>query len=760
MVLRGDLDSAAVLYRALHAERGADWRPALAGLIALASRRGDARSAAAWADELLADWAGGDGWSAADRLAAGRALALTAAGRPDRVREALAAFDAATAADSAGTAGRLASAQLFLSHYNAPEARADFDRVLDRDPENVAALVGLASVAAFEGSADAMPRVRAALAVNPHSVTAHLLLAQLLLESENYDSAAVAIDAALAVDSSRVDAWAAAGALAWVRDDTVGFNRATDRAVQINPRGGDYFAAVAEAAARHRRYADAVSLAARGVARDSTSVAALVAWGTNLLRTQQISDGRAALERAFRGDPFHLWTKNSLDLLDLLATFRTVRSARFEIVAPPASAELLGQLLLPLLEEAYDSLAVRYDYRPPTPIRLELYDRHADFSVRTVGLSGFGALGVSFGTTLVMDAPAARRPAEFNLGSTAWHELAHTFTLGRSAHRVPRWLSEGLSVLEERRARPGWGASINPGFVQAFASGALLPIARLNEGFLRPDRPDRLQLSYYQASLVAEYFEQQMGIAGLRAVLSGYAAGEATEPLLVRVSGRGKAELESGFTDWLRVRLRQPLAAMAAGDSGVIAAPMRAAAGALAVGDSSAARRALEQVRDRFPEWGTSDGPRLLLAQLYRAAGRSADALRELAVVTSTDETGLVANRLEANWRLAAGDTTAALAALVRASWMAPNDVDIWDRLGGLAVAAGQTVEAVRARRARLALDPPDPLAARTDLAQALLADQQLDAARRELLAVLEQAPGYERAQALLLTVHARRSGP
>jgi hypothetical protein len=48
----------------------------------------------------------------------------------------------------------------------------------------------------------------------------------------------------------------------------------------------------------------------------------------------------------------------------------------------------------------------------------------------------------------------------------------------------------------------------------------------------------------------------------------------------------------------------------------------------------------------------------------------------------------------------------------------------------------------------------------RTDLAQALLADQQLDAARRELLAVLEQAPGYERAQALLLTVHARRSGP
>jgi Tfp pilus assembly protein PilF len=50
-----------------------------------------------------------------------------------------------------------------------------------------------------------------------------------------------------------------------------------------------------------------------------------------------------------------------------------------------------------------------------------------------------------------------------------------------------------------------------------------------------------------------------------------------------------------------------------------------------------------------------------------------------------------------------------------------------------------------------VALRPADPVAARTDLAAALLRSGDATAARRELLTVLEQAPGYERAQGLLL---------
>ena len=758
LVLQGRLDSATALYTAVRGDDGPGARPATAGLVELAARRGDPLAAAALGEPLVAAWrAGGSAWSAEDQLAAARVLVVLGGGDPTMVREALRAFDAASAAEPAMVAGRLGAADLLLAHYNAPDARADYQRVLEQQPGNVRALVGLASVAAFEGNRGALERTREALAVNPRHVQALVLLARLHLESEQYDSAGAASAAARAADSSRVDVWAAVGALGWVRDDTVAFTRATARALALNPRAADYFAAVAEAAARHRRYADAVELAARGVALDPQSVPALVAMGTNQLRVHQVAEGRATLERAFALDPFHLWTKNTLDLLDQLATFDSVTTPRFRILAPAGDIALLGQLLGPLLEEAYDSLASRYDYRPPTPIRLELFDRHADFSVRTIGLAGLGALGVSFGTTLVMDAPSARRPGEFNVGSTAWHELAHTFTLGRSAHRVPRWFSEGLSVLEERRARPGWGARASVLFAQALAADDLLPLARLNDGFVRPDRPERIGLSYYQASLVCEFLERQVGIAGIRAMLDGYAQGRDTEALILQVTGASSEAFDAAFGAWLAERFAAPLAAIAGGEETVVGRDLATADGLLQRGDTAGAVRVLAAARDRFPEYGAESGPRLPLALALKALGRDEAALTELAAVTANDETALQANRLEAEWRVSAGDTAGAVAALRRATWIAPGDIAAWRRIATWAGGLDRAADEVAARRAVVALDPSDPVTARTDLAEALLRAGAAADARRELLTVLEQAPGYERAQGLLL--EARRAG-
>jgi cellulose synthase operon protein C len=678
------------------------------------------------------------------------------------VRAALRSFDAAVAADPRNVDATLRTGDLFLDKYNAPEARESYTLALQRDSGDARALLGMARVLDFEGKADALTLARRSAQRDPQLVEAQVLLARLHLEAEQYDSARIASDRALALDSLRLAPWALLGATAWLTADSLTYARARAAAERLHPRPAEFEVELAEAAVRNRRYADAVRFASRAVEADSGSARAWGVLGTNQLRLGQMADGRASLERAFALDPFHLWHKNTLDLLDQLDGFAVHRSARIELVAPAEDADALALHLLPLLEEAFDSLARRYAYTPPTPIRLELYRRHADFSVRTVGLAGLGALGVSFGTVLAMDAPGARGRGEFNWGSTAWHELAHTFTLGASGHRVPRWLSEGLSVLEERRARPWWGAKATLGFVEAYKARRLRPVSQLGEGFVRPRSPQEVGHSYLLASYAAEFIEAQAGAAALPALLQAYRDGLETPAAFARVLRTTPTDFDARFDAWMAQRFAAPLAAIAAGDgtappTGAFPTAMREAAQALEAGDRTAARRALTRARTLFPEYAGADGPDALLAALLAADGDPAGAATAIATVTRRNETAWEPNAREADWREASGDTAGAAAALSRLQWMSPLDIPMQQRLATLAARSGDHATALRARRTVVALRPTDLLEARYQLARALADAGDRTAARREVLAVLEQAPGFEKAQALLLEL---RGGP
>ncbi|MBX7118594.1 MAG: hypothetical protein K1X31_06305 [Gemmatimonadaceae bacterium] len=666
-------------------------RPARAERAEALLRAGDRAAAGREARALIAEYErGGTAWPARDLVAAGRAYLVVQSGDAEAVRAALRAFDAATARDSLLIEGELRAADLMLDKYVAPEAKLGYERVLRRHPGHPMATLGLARVIAFTGQGDALAVAREALKADPRAVPVLTFIAAQHLEGERIDSAAEVARRALVLDQGSLDAWAVLGAAAWVRGDSAAFRNARVRAEGIAPRPAAFYVTLSEAAARQRRYADAERFAARALELDSLSVPALGALGTNRLRAGRLAEGRALIERAFAIDPFNLWHKNTLDLLDKLAGFRTVRTGRFEFVAPAREADVLLPYLAPLLEEAYDALAARYDYRPPAPVRMEIYDRHADFSVRTVGLTGLGALGVSFGRLLAIDAPSARDPGTFNWGSTAWHELTHTFTLGLSGNRVPRWFSEGVSVFEERRARPGWGATVTPVYLAALKADRLRPVSQLNEGFVRPRDPNEVILSYYHASLVAEMIEAQFGPRALGDLLRAWGEGLTTAAVVQRVLRLDEAALDARFEAWVRARFARELAA----------------ASRAGVGDTAVV--------------GDAD-----LAPVLEDARRAQ----------------------------AAGQDSAVVAALERALWIWPYDAALHARLAEAASRARMPAIAVRERRAIVALGPSDPLGARVELAQALLEAGDRGAARREVLGVLEQAPTYERAQHLLLAL-------
>ena len=742
--------------------QSADVRTAQVALAETAFRRGERTEALRRASDITAAYeAGGARWSSAARVAAGRAYLLLGAGSATAVRQALAAFDAGTAADSTNLDARLRGAELLLDKYNVPDAKASFEDVLRRAPGNARALLGLARIASQAGDPQAAALLRRSLDADPTFVDALLMLSRVHLEAEAYDSASVVARRAIAVDSTSLPAWALLGASAWLTGDSARYGRARAAARAINPRPADFFAELAEAAGRQRRYADGVRLAREALSLDSTSTRALGLVGSNALRAGNMEEGRARLERAFAIDPFNLWHKNTLDLLDQLRTFRTLDRGRFRIVAPADEAELLATYLVPLLEEAFDSLAVRYRHRPAAPVRLELYRRHADFSVRTVGLAGLGALGVSFGPVLAMDAPSARARGEFNWGSTAWHELAHTFTLGLSESRAPRWLSEGLSVLEERRARPGWGAGVSVEYLAAYGSGRVRPPSQLNDGLVRPRYPSETIFSYYQASLVCEMIEAQFGADALVAMLTAYRDGLATPLVFARVLRSTPEQLDARFDAWVRAKFAIPLRSVAGGEgaaAGAFVAAMRSALALLESGSADSARVMLLQAQALFPEYPGPNAPAEYLARLARDRGDLRGALDQITRVTTRSERAWDANLLEAELREALNDSAGAMAPLERLIWISPYDAAVHVRLAELAGRAGRHTLAIRERRAVLALDPPDPLDARYQLARALAAGGDPTSARRELLAVLERAPSFEKGQALLLELRAGAS--
>ena len=76
---------------------------------------------------------------------------------------------------------------------------------------------------------------------------------------------------------------------------------------------------------------------------------------------------------------------------------------------------------------------------------------------------------------------------------------------------MPRWLSEGISVWEEREGRPYWGRSQGLDLVRAAEEDKLLHVAELNSGFSGACNNVDLGFAYFQSYLEVDYISQNYG---------------------------------------------------------------------------------------------------------------------------------------------------------------------------------------------------------------------------------------------------------
>ena len=680
-----------------------------------------------------------------------RAEALWGAGD---VAGANAAFRDAAAAEPRDATIRARWGRLFLDVHQQADAEALFREALSLDDDNVEALLGLAELSLGRFDASVQDHVDRVLAQQGDHPQAHLLLARMHLELGETKRVRATLEKLLDRGTFEggavLDAYALLAAADALDDRTP--SPWVARALERHPGFGDVHAVPAHFYVITRRYREAVERYREAVAVAPSAWDAHAELGINLLRVNRHEEARRHLEKAYEGDPYNALTVNTLRLLDLLEGFATVREPGLLMRAPQAQADALAPYVRGLARRARDEMASRYGYTPAGPVVVELYEHHDDFAVRTAGLPGLGILGATFGDVVVMDGPSAKGIGDgFDWASALWHELAHVYTLGATDNRVSRWLSEGISVMEEWNHGPTPQRSVALQFLEALAEDRLLGIAELDEGFLRPRYPQQVAVSYVQAGLLCQLIAERFE-TGLADMLAAYKAGNATvttvraalgvEPeALDRLFDAYLADRFAGLVDELpafRELLRE--AHQAAGEEHWAAA-------------LSAGRRAVEL----YPDYVQPDGPYLPLARAAEAAGEAAlleDTLRAFFDRGGRDPWALTTLARRHREAGRAEEEMAVRRALARTL---PLDGALHAEYGDRLAAVGRHGEALDEYRAALSLNPHDEAHAHLRLAETYLHLHRTEDARRALLEALEIAPRYGAALDLLLKLNGER---
>ena len=677
-------------------------------------------------------------------------------------------YRAAIEADSDYLEAQLGAAELFTEKYAYSDAALFLDDALKINPNSARAYLDLARNKRLESDAETSAALTRALAINPNLVEAISLKAAIGLEANQLDDASAEIEKALKINPRSLDAHSLKAALLYLQDKD--YEPEVAATLAIGPKYGDLYNTLSHYATITRRTEQAAQFARRAIEIAPRLWDAHLSLGMALLRLGQMEPGREAVERAFKGDPFNAWAKNTLDLLDSMRDFKETKRGPFIIKASAQESDVLSPYAANLLEEAAAKLTAKYRFTPKGPIIIEIFQNHEDFAVRTLGMPGLGALGVCFGFVIAADSPSAREAGEFNWGSTLWHEYTHVITLQMTDYRIPRWFSEGLSVYEERRARPGWGDDWNPLFVRAFAEKRWFKMADLDAGFQRPKTPQDVPIAYFQASQVCEFIAERYGFDAILRMLALYRDKAKTPDVLLQVLKLSESDFDREFMAYVDSKVK-PLQQALNTPSNVVASltkeevlkalttqdtfalRIRAAELLAADGDTQAAVTHYLRALELFPYVSGSGNPYESLAKILEQKGDPAQAAKVLEGLVKTDENNLEALKNIARIRLALGERRQALDALQASFYISPFDYKLHTQAGELSVELKDYPKALTEFQVALALAPPNVAEANYNVASAYYALGRQPEAKRAVLRALEAAPRYEQAQELLLRI-------
>ncbi|MBC7984100.1 MAG: hypothetical protein H7Y02_09625, partial [Candidatus Obscuribacterales bacterium] len=456
--------------------------------------------------------------------------------------------------------------RLFLGTHQHNEALKLFNEALALNPQDPQAKLAVAQVYADRFEGEARKLALEVLGQDNTLIEAHLLMARMSLEEGQLEAAEKSIEQALTLSERAklppLEAWALYAALE-LRSGSGKQTRWIEKALAYNPRYGGGYELLAHFEAIRRRYREASEFLRRAIEVEPELASARAELGANLLRLGEVEEGQKQLAQAYDADPYSVTTVNTLRLLDRFSEYDLSTADKVTLRLHNKEQAILKPYVRELAQQSINVFTKRYGFTLKQPVTIELYPNHDDFAVRVAGLPGIGLLGVTFGYLVAMDSPSGRAAGDFHWGSTLWHEMAHVFTLEATEHRVPRWLSEGISVFEEWRTGPTPGVVVTPDVLEALRDGRFLKIDELDSGFIRPTYPNQIQVSYMQAGLTYLFIEQRFGFEKLVALLRQYERDTNVSAAVQSAFKISTEEFDRQFMEFVRQRYARILPRLA-----------------------------------------------------------------------------------------------------------------------------------------------------------------------------------------------------
>jgi cellulose synthase operon protein C len=642
--------------------------------------------------------------------------------------------------------------RLFLDHFQPNDAAQLFEEALAIKKDHPGALLGLALVAADNFEGKAVELAEQALAADPKLVEARVLLARLALEDNDPERAAEEADQALKISPNALDAMAIHASIDWLGDKTdapwIG------RILAENPHYGHAYELAGHFFVINRRYEEGIAYYRKAVAIQPDLWTAHSQLGINLMRLGYEQEARSELEECWRNGYQDDATKNTLTLLDSYKNFVTYRTDTTILKLDKKEAELLRPYFEAEMKRALATYEKKYGFKLDRPVQLEVYPNHDDFAVRTLGMPGLGALGVTFGYVVAMDSPSGRRPGDFHWASTMWHELSHVYVLAATHHRVPRWFTEGLAVYEETAVSPDWGDRLDPHVIAAIQQKKLLPVAELDRGFVHPTYPTQVVVSYFQAGRICGFIARQWGYNKLLAMMHDFGANATTPQVIEKELSMRPEEFDKKFLAALDAETKTVVDGFDQWKKGLkeVAALARA-------GENEQVIKKSDAIRDIYPDYVELGNLYEFRADAFLALGNKPAAIEELERYAKIGGRSPETLKKLAELEVEADRPADAAVTLNRLNYIDPVDEDLHRRLGDLWFAQNNIAGAIREYQAVLAWKPVDPAAAHFNLAKALRRANRNDEARDQVLLALETAPGYRPAQKMLLELSQSEQG-